>query len=70
MSIVNGFKENIDVTLVRLLRLTAGAKVKEHTDLTLALEIEKSVVRLIIPIIKHERVDFYLNNRVEPIQTG
>lgn len=53
LSIVNGFKENIDVTLVRLLRLSAGAVVKEHTDPTLRLEIEKSVIRLTIPIIKY-----------------
>jgi len=70
LSIVNGFKENIDVTLVRLLRLSAGAVVKEHTDPTLGLEIEKSVIRLTIPIIKHEKVDFYLNNRVVPMQPG
>jgi mannose-6-phosphate isomerase class I len=70
MSIVDGFRENIDVTLVRLLRLSAGAVVKEHTDPTLALEIEKSVIRLTIPIVKHELVDFYLNGTIVPMKPG
>jgi len=70
MSIVDGFRENIDVTLVRLLRLSAGAIVKEHTDPTLALEIEKSVIRLTIPIVKHELVDFYLNGSIVPMKPG
>lgn len=61
-SIVNFFKENTIVTLVRLLRLAPDAIVKEHTDPTLGLEIEKSVIRLTIPILNNEKVTFYLND--------
>ncbi|CAM1374211.1 aspartyl/asparaginyl beta-hydroxylase domain-containing protein [Tenacibaculum xiamenense] len=60
--IVNFFRDNTKVTLVRLLRLAPGQVVKEHTDPTLALEVEKSVVRLTIPIINNDRVTFYLNS--------
>jgi len=69
-SIVDFFMENTKVTLVRLLRLAAGNVVDEHTDPTLGLEIEKSVIRLTIPIIKEESVDFYLNNEVVPMKPG
>ena len=61
-SIVNFFKEHTTVNLVRLLRLAPHATVKEHTDPTLGLEIEKSVIRLTIPILNNENVTFYLNN--------
>ena len=69
-SIVNTFKENTKVTLVRLLRLAPGAVVKEHNDPTLALEIEKSVVRLTIPIFGNDDVTFYLNNTPVAMQPG
>lgn len=62
LSIINSFRKNTTVTLVRLLRLAPNSEVKEHTDPTLALEIEKSVIRLTIPIIKNNKVTFYLNN--------
>ncbi len=61
MSIIDGFKAHTTVTLVRLLRLAPGAIVKEHTDPTLALEVEKSVIRLTIPIFVDDQVTFYLN---------
>ncbi len=61
-SIVDFFRDNTKVTLVRLLRLAPGQVVKEHTDPTLALEVEKSVVRLTIPIISNDKVTFYLNS--------
>ena len=63
--VVDFFKSKTKVTLVRLLRLEAGAVVKEHTDPTLGIQIEKSVVRLTIPIMVNDNVTFYLNN--EPI---
>ncbi|SEB75548.1 Cupin domain protein [Tenacibaculum sp. MAR_2009_124] len=69
-SIVAFFKKNTKVTLVRLLRLAPGQVVKEHTDPTLALEVEKSVVRLTIPIISNEKVTFYLNNIPVNMQPG
>lgn len=60
--IVDFFRKNTKVTLVRLLRLAPKSRVKEHTDPTLGLEIEKSVIRLTIPIIGNDNVTFYLNN--------
>jgi len=66
--IVDFFKDKTKVTLVRLLRLEAGAVVKEHTDPTLGIQIEKSVVRLTIPILVNDQVTFYLNGT--PVEMG
>jgi len=40
------FRENIDVTLVRLLRLLPVGNCKEHTGPNIALEIENQLFRL------------------------
>lgn len=69
-SIVEFFKENTRVTLVRLLRLAPQSVVKEHTDPTLALEEEKSVIRLTVPILTNEQVEFYLNDQLVPMELG
>lgn len=69
-SVINTFKEHTDVTLVRLLRLAPDSVVKEHTDPTLGLEIEKSVIRLTIPILNKENIEFFLNNTPVPMQPG
>lgn len=69
-SVVDFFKQHTKVTLVRLLRLAPGSVVNEHTDPTLALEIERSVIRLTIPIYKGEGVEFYLNNSLVPMEPG
>ena len=66
--VVDFFKDKTKVTLVRLLRLEAGAVVKEHTDPTLGIHIEKSVVRLTIPIIVNDDVTFFLNKT--PVEMG
>ena len=60
-SVVDTFREHTKVTLVRLLRLAPDSIVKEHTDPTLALEVQKSVIRLTIPIDNNEKVTFLLN---------
>ncbi|WP_103068571.1 aspartyl/asparaginyl beta-hydroxylase domain-containing protein [Aquimarina sediminis] len=70
MSVVDTFRKHTTVTLVRLLRLAPNSMVKEHTDPTLALEIEKSVIRLTIPVFKNDKVNFFLNNTVVPMQPG
>lgn len=44
---------------VRLMKLAAGARIKEHTDHD--LELEKGTVRLHIPVVTNEDVDFRLN---------
>ena len=68
--VVESFRAHTRVTLVRLLRLEAGAVVKEHTDPTLALEEKNSVIRLTIPIQTNEGVEFFLNDIPVPMQPG
>ncbi|WP_108868353.1 aspartyl/asparaginyl beta-hydroxylase domain-containing protein [Aquimarina aquimarini] len=70
MSVVDTFRKHTKVTLVRLLRLAAGSIVKEHTDPTLALEVHKSVIRLTIPILKNDKVTFFLNGTPVSMQPG
>ncbi|NMH86746.1 aspartyl/asparaginyl beta-hydroxylase domain-containing protein [Flavivirga algicola] len=70
MSVIDYFRKNTEVTLVRLLRLAPDSMIKEHTDPTLALEIEKSVIRLTIPILNNDKVTFYLNDTPVPMQPG
>lgn len=69
-SIVEMFQEHTTVTLVRALRLEKGNIVKEHRDVTLGLQVEKSVVRLTIPVIKDEGAKFYLNGNIVPMKPG
>ena len=69
-SIVDHFAELTTVNLVRLLYLAPNSVVKEHTDPTLALEEEKSMIRLTIPIDNNEDVAFYLNDDLVPMQVG
>lgn len=69
-SIIDFFREHTNVTLVRLLRLAPGSEVKEHTDPTLGLEQEKSVIRLTIPVQRSEGVSFYLNQSKVPFEVG
>ncbi|MEL6942677.1 MAG: aspartyl/asparaginyl beta-hydroxylase domain-containing protein [Bacteroidota bacterium] len=68
--VVDTFKQHTSVTLVRLLRLEAGAVVKEHSDPTLGIHIHKSVVRLTIPVFSNEQVEFYLNDEIVPMKEG
>lgn len=69
-SIIEYFQNHTRVTLVRVLRLERGNVVKEHRDVTLGLQIKKSVIRLTIPVIKEEKADFYLNNTIVPMKPG
>ncbi len=69
-SIVAQFQEQTKVTLVRLLRLAPNSVVKEHIDVTLGLEVEKSVIRLTIPILNKEQIEFYLNNTIVDMKPG
>jgi len=68
--VIETFREHTDVTLVRLLRLEAGAEVKEHTDPTLALEQRNSVIRLTVPVLNPPEVEFYLNHSIVPMRPG
>lgn len=48
---------------VRLMRLTAGSVIKEHTDHELSFE--EGTVRIHVPVVTNAEVEFYLNrNRV------
>ncbi len=69
-SIVEMFSEHTTVNLVRLLRLGVGSDVKEHTDPTLGIEIERSMIRLTIPIYTNKEVTFYLNGIPVPLEVG
>lgn len=69
-SIVEDFQQHTKVTLVRLLRLEKGNTVDEHCDPTLGLQIDKSVIRLTIPILKNTGADFYLNQEIVPMKVG
>ncbi len=69
-SMVEQFQEHTRVTLVRILRLGPDSIVKEHTDPTLGLQIEKSVIRLTVPVVTDEGVVFYLNNEPVAMKPG
>lgn len=69
-SVVDTFREHTSVTLVRLLRLAPGSVVEEHTDPTLGLEVHKSVIRLTVPILNKEKIDFFLNGTPVPMLRG
>ena len=69
-SVIDTFKAHTDVTLVRLLRLAPNSVVQEHTDPTLGLEIEKSVIRLTVPILNKENIEFFLNGTPVPMLPG
>lgn len=69
-SVVDTFRAHADVTLVRLLRLAPEAVIEEHTDPTLGLHIEKSVVRLTIPITASSTSVFFLNDEAVPMAAG
>ncbi len=69
-SVVDTFRQHSKVTLVRLLRLAPGAIVKEHTDPTLGLQVTKSVIRLTIPILTNDAVEFFLNGNRVPMKPG
>lgn len=68
--IINKFEEFTTVNLVLLLFLAPNSFVKEHTDPTLALEEEKSMIRLTIPIDNSEGVAFFLNDTLVPMKDG
>lgn len=68
--VIDSFKAHTAVTLVRLLRLAPGSVVKEHKDPTLGIEIHKSVIRLTIPILNGEGVEFFLNGTTVDMKPG
>ena len=69
-ALVETFRAHCRVTLVRLLRLEAGAEVREHNDPALGLEQANSVIRLTVPIRADDAVEFYLNDSIVPMRPG
>ena len=57
-----------EIQAVRLMKLSAGSQIKEHTDYDLSFE--NGTVRIHIPIITHDKVEFYLNNKRVIMQEG
>jgi hypothetical protein len=53
---------------VRLMRLTAGSVIKEHTDYDLSFE--EGTVRLHIPVLTNPDVEFYLNRQRVVLEAG
>ena len=53
---------------VRLMRLTAGSVIKEHFDVDLSFE--EGMVRLHIPVVTNEAVDFRLNGTRVVMEAG
>lgn len=68
--VIDTFRAHTTVNLVRVLRLAPRATVREHTDPTLALHIERSMVRLTIPIQRPVEVEFVLGGEPVPMQPG
>ena len=53
---------------VRLMRLTPGSLIKEHTDLELS--VEEGTVRIHIPVVTNPQVEFYLNRSRVVMEAG
>jgi Aspartyl/Asparaginyl beta-hydroxylase len=53
---------------VRLMRLTAGSVIKEHFDIDLSFE--DGIVRLHIPVVTNDAVDFRLNGTRVVMEAG
>jgi hypothetical protein len=53
---------------VRLMRLTAGSVIKEHTDHELSFE--EGTVRIHVPVVTNPDVEFYLNRSRVVLEAG
>jgi hypothetical protein len=54
--------------VVRLMRLTPGSVIKEHTDVDLSFE--DGTIRVHIPVMTNERVAFHLNGSRVVLEAG
>jgi hypothetical protein len=57
-----------ELRCVRLMRLTAGSVIKEHTDV--GLDAESGTVRIHVPITTNPGVTFEVNRREVPMRAG
>ena len=67
------FREVLDafdcpLRAVRLMRLTPGSVIKEHTDLELS--VEEGTARIHIPVVTNPDVEFYLNGSRIVLEAG
>ena len=53
---------------VRLMRLTPGSRIKEHTDP--ALSFEDGMVRIHVPVVTNPEVEFFLNRERVILEAG
>jgi hypothetical protein len=53
---------------VRLMRLTPGSRIKEHTDLELS--VEEGTARIHVPVVTNAEVEFYLNRSRIVLEAG
>ncbi|MEQ9407306.1 MAG: aspartyl/asparaginyl beta-hydroxylase domain-containing protein [Fuerstiella sp.] len=58
-----------EITSIRLMRLEAGAQLKEHTDPTLDAA-HREIVRLTLPVFSDDHVTFLLNGTKVEMQPG
>ena len=65
--IFSGFET--EITSIRLMRLEAGAELKEHTDPTLDAA-HREIVRLTLPVFSDDQVLFLLNGTEVPMIPG
>lgn len=56
------------VMSVRLMRLTPGSTIKEHSDHD--LRAEEGIARIHVPVVTNPGVEFYLNRRLVPMLPG
>lgn len=59
---------NCSLQSVRLMKLSADSKIKEHRDHDLSLE--EGIVRLHVPIVTNDQVDFRLNSKRVVMKEG
>ncbi len=58
-----------EITSIRLMRLDAGAELKEHTDPTLDAA-HREIVRITLPVFSDDSVTFLLNGTEVPMKPG
>lgn len=68
--IIEDLQKHCTVNLVRLMRLAPKSTIKQHTDPTLGLHIEKSMVRLTIPVTSNKEALFQLGNELIEMKQG
>ena len=64
--VINTFQTKI--TSVRLMKLGAGSEIKEHQDYD--LDEENGIVRLHIPVVTNDKVEFFLNRKRVVMEAG